>query len=63
MDELASLRGVELTVGTARRYQKVPEPTGLTKQLLDAASIRLPEVLPLRKLHVATRKKLVSERG
>jgi transposase len=61
IDELGSLRGVELTIGQAA-CQKVPEPTGLTRQLLDAASIRLPQVLPLRKIHVATRKKLVSER-
>lgn len=64
IDELASLRGVELAIGQVPMYrdQKVPEPTGLTRQLLDAANIRLPEVLPLRKVHVATRKKLVSER-
>jgi len=62
IDELGSLRGVELTIGQAA-CQKVPEPTGLTRQLLDAARIRLPQVLPLRKAHVATRKKLVSERA
>lgn len=59
IDELGSLRGVELTVGQVS-CQKMPEPNGLSKQLLDAASIRLPAVLPLRKVHVATRKKLVS---
>ena len=62
IDELGSLRGIELTLGQAT-CQTVPEPTGLTKQLLDAADIRLPQVLPLRKIHVATRKKLVSERN
>jgi hypothetical protein len=61
IDELGSLRGIELAIGQAT-CQTVPEPTGLTKQLLDAADITLPEVLPLRKVHVATRKKLVSER-
>jgi len=61
IDELGSLRGVELTVGQVT-CQKMPEPNGLSKQLLDAASIRLPAVLPLRKVHVATRKKLVSGR-
>ncbi len=61
IDDLGSLRGVELAVGQAT-CQSVPEPTDLTKQLLDAADIRLPQVLPLRKVHVATRKKLVSER-
>jgi hypothetical protein len=62
IDELGSLRGVELSIGQTTCHQ-VPEPTGLTKQLLDAADIRLPEALPLRKVHVATRKKLVSERN
>ena len=61
IDELGSLRGVELTIGQAT-CQKVPEPTGLSRQLLDAADLKLPEVLPVRKVHVATRKKLVSER-
>ena len=61
IDELGSLRGIELTIGQSI-CQQVPEPTGSTKQLLDAAHIKLPEVLPLRKVHVATRKKLVSQR-
>ena len=60
IDELGSLRGIELSVGQAT-CQRVPEPTGLTKQLLDTADITLPEVLPLRRVHVATRKKLVSQ--
>ena len=61
IDELGSLRGIELTIGQAM-CQQVPEPTGLSKQLLDAADIALPGVLPLMKVHVATRKKLVSQR-
>ena len=61
IDELGSLRGVEMTIGKGT-CQKVPEPTDLNKQLLDAVRIKLPTVLPLRKIHVATRKKLVSER-
>jgi transposase len=61
IDELGSLRGVEITIGRGT-CQRVPEPTGVNKQLLDAAHINLPVALPLRKVHVATRKKLVSER-
>lgn len=61
IDELGSLRAVEISVGDVT-CQKVPEPTELNKQLLDAARIKLPEVLPRRKVHVATRKKLVSQR-
>lgn len=61
IDELGSLRGVEITLGPVT-CQKVPQPTGLSQQLLRAADIELPAVLPLQKVHVATRKKLVSER-
>jgi transposase len=61
IDELGSLRAVVMTTSQTV-CQKVPEPTGLTKQLLDAANIKLPAVLPLRGVHVATRKKLVSQR-
>ena len=61
IDELGSLRAVELSIGQAI-CQQVPEPTGLTRQLLHAGHIILPEMLPLRRVHVATRKKLVSER-
>ena len=61
IDDLGSLRGIELTIGQAS-CQKVPESTGLTKRLLDAADIKLPEVLPLRNVRVATSKNLVLER-
>ena len=61
IDDLGSLRGIELTIGQTT-CQQIPEPTGLTKQLLDTADIKLPKVLPVRKVHVATRKKLVLER-
>ena len=61
IDELGSLRAVEIEAGGAR-CQKVPKATGLSDQLLEAADIHLPEMLPLRSVHVATRKKLVSRR-
>ncbi len=62
IDELGSLRGTILTIGQAT-CQKVPDAEGLSKRLLDAADIKLPEILPCRKVHVATRKKLVCERN
>ena len=62
IDDLGSLRGIELSIGQAS-CQKVPEPTGITRKLLDAADIKLPEVLPLRNVHVDTRKSLVSGRN
>lgn len=42
--------------------QYLPQPDERTKKLLDALNIQLPEVLPYKKVDVATRKKLVSER-
>ena len=60
LDELGSLRGVEITIGNTT-CQQVPQPTGLSQKLLTEAEITLPDVLPLRKVHVATRKKLSKE--
>ncbi|MCP4367132.1 MAG: IS1634 family transposase [Deltaproteobacteria bacterium] len=61
LDELGSLRATEIEIENVK-CQKVPRPDGLSKRLLDAAGVRLPSVAPDRKVHVATRKKLVSER-
>jgi transposase len=61
IDELGSLRGVEITIGDVK-CQKVPRPVGLSEKLLQAAGVRLPDVLPLRQIHVATRKKLTDGR-
>ena len=61
IDELGSLRGVEITVGKVT-CQKVPRPVGLSEKLLHAAGVRLSNILPARKVVVATRKKLPTER-
>jgi transposase len=61
IDELGSLRGVEITIGDVT-CRKVPRPTDLIEKLLQAAGTRLPEVLPVRQVHVATRKKLTDRR-
>lgn len=62
IDELSSIRGIEMELEQIT-YQKVPEATGLSMQLLQSMGIILPKVLPLRKVHVATRKNLISERN
>jgi hypothetical protein len=62
IDELGSMRGIEMELEQVA-YQKIPEATGLSKELLDAANIKLPEVLPLRKVYVATRKNLALVRN
>jgi hypothetical protein len=57
LDELGSVRGIELAIANVK-CQKVPQPTGLNQELLAAAQVKLPDTLPLRKTHVATRRKL-----
>jgi transposase len=61
IDELGSLRGVEITIGNVT-CQKLPRPVGLSEKLLQATGVRLPDILPARKVVVATRKKLPTER-
>jgi transposase len=61
IDELGSLRGVDITIGDVT-CQKVPRPVGLSEKLLQSAGVRLPNVLPLKQIHVATRKKLTDGR-
>jgi hypothetical protein len=61
LDELGSLRAIEIGEGKVS-YQRVPAAVGLSKQLLEATNIQLPAILPLSKVHVATRKKLVKEK-
>lgn len=48
--------------GSNPSCQYLPQPDDRTKKLLDALDIQLPEVLPYKKVDVATRKKLLSER-
>lgn len=63
IDELGSIRGVEISFTNANvSCQKVPVPTGLSEKLLEEAKIRLPNVLPLKRIHVATRKNLYQQR-
>jgi hypothetical protein len=61
IDELGSLRSVDITIGNVI-CQKIPQPVGLSEKLLQAANIRLPDVIPSRNILVATRKKLPTER-
>ncbi len=48
--------------GSNPSCQYLPQPDERTKKLLDALDIQLPEVLPYKKVDVATRKKLLNER-
>ncbi len=61
VDELGSIRGTIIEIqGVA--CQKVPETKDLAAQLLRLANIKLPKVLPISQVHVATRKKLINQR-
>lgn len=62
IDVLGSLRGTIVQVNQAT-CQKVPQPAGDIKKLLDAADIHLPGVLPVRSVKVATRRKLTTRRN
>jgi hypothetical protein len=58
IDELTSLRGVEFSIGNTT-CQKLPQPSGLCKKLVSSADIKLPDIFPVKKVNVATRKKLI----
>jgi hypothetical protein len=47
INELSSIRTVEITIAGIT-YRKVPTPTGLCKELLDAANVKLPLMIPMK---------------
>lgn len=60
--ELQELCAMEMCVGGKASCHQIPEPRARTQELLDAANVRLPEVLPSSGVQVATRKKLPKNR-
>lgn len=60
--ELTTLCTTEMLVNGKPRCHKIPQPRSSVKQLLQAASVRLPDVLPCKGTRVATRKKLPENR-
>ena len=62
VNELATLCADEIVVKGVPRCNKIPQPRPSVKQLLDAASVSLPEVLPCKGIRVASRKKLPENR-
>lgn len=68
IDQLGSLRRAYRQAGgtivqvNQTTCQKVPQSAGDIKKLFDAADIRLPGVLPVRSVKVATRRKLTTRR-
>jgi transposase len=60
--ELTTLCATEMLVNNEPRCNKIPQPRSSVKELLKAASVRLPDVLPCKGTRVATRKKLPENR-
>lgn len=60
IDELGSIRGVILDIGTPSN-EKIPQAEGIRKKLLEAANVKLPDTLSIRKVQVATTDKLQKE--
>ena len=58
IQELTTLCATEMLINDQPRCHKIPQPRLSTKELLKAASVRLPDVLPCKGFRVATRKKL-----
>jgi transposase len=61
--ELTTLCATEMLVNDEPRCNKIPQPRSSVKELLKAASVRLPDVLPCKGTRVATRKKLPENRA
>ena len=62
LKRLSTLCSMEMKVKNQASCLKIPRPRENSRQLLDALHITIPRVLPHRKVHVVTRKKLVEKR-
>jgi transposase len=62
LNQLSTLCSMEMKVKNQASCLKIPRPRERSKQLLRALDIRLPVVLPHRKVRVVTRKKLTERR-
>lgn len=60
--ELSTLCATEMLINGTSRCNKIPEPRSTVQELLIAANVRLPKVLPCSGIHVTTRKKLTENR-
>ena len=62
LKELDALCSTEVSIPGGGCFQRIPEPRTLSQQLLAAADVQLPSVLPSKGISVATKKKLPSRR-
>jgi transposase len=62
LKELNALCVTEVSIAGQGSYHRIPEPRDLSRQLLEAANVKLPSFLPNKGVKVATKKKLPSRR-
>ena len=62
LNELNTLCVTDIAIGGGAGCHRIPEPRPLGQQLLEAAAVKLPAVLPSKGVNVATKKKLTSRR-
>jgi hypothetical protein len=62
IQELEALCVTEIALTSGARYHRIPQPRPLSQQLLEAAKVKLPPVLPSKGVQVVTKKKLTSRR-
>ena len=62
IQELEALCVTDIALTSGARYHRIPQPRPLSQQLLEAAKVKLPPVLPSKGVQVVTKKKLTSRR-
>jgi len=62
LKELEALGVTEIALASGARYHRIPQPRPLSQQLLEAARVKLPPVLPTKGVQPVTKKKLASRR-
>ena len=62
LHQLQTFCSVEMQINGGGSCLRIPQPSAACRALLEAANLRLPEVLPHRKIVVVTRKKLPERR-
>jgi len=64
LQELEALCVTDIVLTNGTRYHRIPQPRPLSQQLLEAAKVKLPTVLPSKgvQVQVVTKKKLTSRR-
>ncbi|MFW6414526.1 MAG: hypothetical protein ACOCZS_04410 [Verrucomicrobiota bacterium] len=58
LDTLSTLCTVRVSISDAAQCNKIPQPNEITRKLLDAANVTLPEAIPWKDLKIDTRHKL-----